>query len=319
MGALAGPPVAAPHDSHVNQASAWSLGMWRVAAGARAVGALADLSVAAPHVSLCPATPQQHEQRSPTAPPPQVVRNRHDKVPNHGAGKCMAKADGARLLRQMLQLGLLMEDTYRQDNSYGAISSAIKVASCRCNLCVCVCVCVPLPVFALLWGFLTVCTHAYGRTDAHTIACTRTSTCIWRHVHAHTHTHTHTHTRAQVVPGNAAKLARGQLQVWMPIATGRTNAAAPTAAAAASAAADKPRTARKAKPAAGAGAGAFLIGACTASCSVQGWAAAIQGCRWQCGRGCCWGCCALGPKSAGANVQCASGARHRGKRRRLRR
>ncbi len=57
----------------------------------------------------------------------------HDRLPLHGCGKTLNKEDGnlgQRLLRALQQLGVLAEETFRQDNAYASISAVIKV---RCR------------------------------------------------------------------------------------------------------------------------------------------------------------------------------------------
>jgi hypothetical protein len=57
----------------------------------------------------------------------QVVRNGHNNLPLHGYGKGGQKCDSSRLLRQLMQWNVLREDTFRMENAYGNISTAIKV------------------------------------------------------------------------------------------------------------------------------------------------------------------------------------------------
>ncbi|GFH26680.1 ATP-dependent DNA helicase, partial [Haematococcus lacustris] len=60
-----------------------------------------------------------------------VKANGHDQLPLNGWGKAMGKDDSARMLRYLMQLRVLEEETFRQDNSYASISSVIKVSDQR--------------------------------------------------------------------------------------------------------------------------------------------------------------------------------------------
>ncbi|GFR41611.1 hypothetical protein Agub_g2336, partial [Astrephomene gubernaculifera] len=51
----------------------------------------------------------------------------HANLPLHGVGKSMTKADAQRLLRKLLALNVLVEETFRQENAYQTVSSAIAV------------------------------------------------------------------------------------------------------------------------------------------------------------------------------------------------
>lgn len=60
----------------------------------------------------------------------QVKAAGHDSLHLHGCGKTLSREDGGaggRLIRTLQQMGVLIEETFRQDNTYGSISSAIKV------------------------------------------------------------------------------------------------------------------------------------------------------------------------------------------------
>lgn len=57
----------------------------------------------------------------------QVTRNQHNKLPLHGYGKGGQKTDSSRLLRQLMQRDVLREETFRMENAYANISTAIKV------------------------------------------------------------------------------------------------------------------------------------------------------------------------------------------------
>eukprot|EP00891_Asterochloris_glomerata_P002793 jgi/Astpho2/2793/e_gw1.00050.56.1_t len=56
-----------------------------------------------------------------------VKRQHHDQLPCHGLGKHLSKTEIERVLRRLIILKVLTEDTRRQDNQYGNVVSQLRV------------------------------------------------------------------------------------------------------------------------------------------------------------------------------------------------
>ncbi|BDA40672.1 ATP-dependent DNA helicase Q-like 4A [Coccomyxa sp. Obi] len=57
-----------------------------------------------------------------------AVKDRgHNALPEHGAGKALSKNEALRLLRKLVVVGVLSEETFRADNQYGGVMSHLSV------------------------------------------------------------------------------------------------------------------------------------------------------------------------------------------------
>ncbi|KAK9866664.1 hypothetical protein WJX84_002518 [Apatococcus fuscideae] len=56
-----------------------------------------------------------------------VRRQQHESLAEHGIGRDLNKGEAERLLRKLIVLHVLVEETFRQDNQYQSVSSALRV------------------------------------------------------------------------------------------------------------------------------------------------------------------------------------------------